>query len=68
MPRFRVGDQVERIREAKPDDRRVGVVTKVIPNKQGPDLFTLYEIRFDKGKTATFYEAQLRLAKAAGAS
>ena len=62
MPRFKVGDQVERIRELT-SDHHVGVVTQVIPNKQGPDLFTLYEIRFDKGKVATFYETQLRLVK-----
>jgi hypothetical protein len=62
--KFKVGDYVERIGSLVPDYMRSGVVTRVIPNKDGLDLFTEYEVNFDNRVIATFYETQLRLVKA----
>jgi hypothetical protein len=61
--KFKVGDHVERIGSLVPQYMRSGVVTRVIPNKDGLDLFTEYEVNFDNTVIATFYQTQLRLAK-----
>jgi hypothetical protein len=60
--KFKVGDHVERIGSLVPQYMRSGVVTRVIPNKDGLDLFTEYEVNFDNELIATFYQTQLRLA------
>jgi len=62
MPKFNVGDRVERIGSLVPEYMRSGVVTRVIPNPQGQDLFNEYEVNFDNQLIAIFYETQLRLA------
>jgi hypothetical protein len=61
MPRFQVGDRVERIGPLVPGYMRSGVVTRVIPNPNGVDQFTEYEVDFGNQLIATFYETQLRL-------
>jgi len=43
MPKFAIGDHVERIGSLVPEYMRNGIVTKVIKNKQGMDWFTEYE-------------------------
>jgi hypothetical protein len=62
MPRFKVGDHVERIGSLVPEWMRSGVVPRVIPNNQGLDLFNEYEVNFGNQVIAIFYETQLRLA------
>jgi hypothetical protein len=62
MPKFKVGDHVERIGSLVPEYMRSGVVTRVILNVQGQDLFNEYEVNFGGQLTAIFYETQLRLA------
>ena len=64
MPRFKVGDRVERIGTLIPPYLKKGTVTKVMPNKDGLDRFTEYEVNFGNQIVATFYETQLRLAEA----
>jgi hypothetical protein len=61
MPKFKVGDRVERIGSLVPEYMRSGVVVRVIPNEQGQDWFTEYEVDFDNQIVAIFYETQLRL-------
>jgi hypothetical protein len=61
MPKFAVGDYVERIGSLVPEYMRSGVITRVIPNDQGLDLFNEYEVNFGNQVIAIFYEAQLRL-------
>ena len=62
MPKFKVGDRVERIGSLVPQYMRIGVIIRVIPDKSGQDLFNQYDVSF--GDTiATFYETQLRLVK-----
>ena len=62
MPKFKVGDRVERIGSLVPEYMRSGIITRVIPNNQGKDLFNEYEVNFDNRLIAIFYETQLRLA------
>jgi hypothetical protein len=40
-----------------------GTVVKVIPNMDGQDHFTQYEVDFGKGVIETFYETQLQPVK-----
>jgi hypothetical protein len=61
MPKFKVGDHVERIGPLVPVYMSRGIITLVIPNKDGLDLFTEYEANFDDQLIANFYETQLRL-------
>ena len=63
MPKFKVADRVERIGSLVPDYMRNGIVTRVIPNNEGQDLFNEYEVNFGNQLIATFYETQLRLAR-----
>ena len=62
VPKFKVGERVERIGSLVPEYMRSGVVTRVIPNPQGQDLFNEYEVDFGNQLIAIFYETQLRLA------
>jgi hypothetical protein len=61
-PKFKVGDQVERISSIVPESR-IAVVKRVIPNKDGYDIFTEYEIEFTDRQVAIFYETQLHPVK-----
>jgi len=63
MPKFKIGDHVERIGVLVPEYMRHGVVTRVIPNTEtnGLDWLTEYEVNFDNQQIATFYETQVRL-------
>jgi len=61
MPKFAVGDYVERIGSLVPEYMRSGVITRVSPNDQGLDLFNEYEVNFGNQVIAIFYETQLRL-------
>jgi hypothetical protein len=63
MPRFKVGDHVERVGGLVPPYMRDGTILRVIPNKDGLDWFTEYEVNFDNQTIAIFYETQLRLVK-----
>ena len=46
MPKFAVGDHVERIGVLVPEYMRFGVVTRVIANNVGQDVFYEYEVDF----------------------
>jgi hypothetical protein len=61
MPKFKVGDRVERIGSLVPEWMQNGVILRVIPNDQGLDLFNEYEVNFGNQVIAIFYESQLRL-------
>jgi hypothetical protein len=65
MPKFKVGDQVERIGTLFPEYMRSGVITRAIPNSQGQDLFNEYEVNFSNQVVAILYESQLQLANKA---
>src|SRR5215831_20825975 len=60
MPSFKIGDRVERISVLAPTWMKVGIVTRVIPNKHGIDWATQYEVVFGEMKE-TFYQTELRL-------
>jgi hypothetical protein len=62
MPKFAVGDHVERIGSLVPEWMKNGVIIRVIPNDQGLDLFNEYEVNFGNQVIAIFYETQLQLA------
>jgi hypothetical protein len=62
MPKFKVGDQVERVGSLVPEYMKSGVITRVIPNDQGQDLFNEYEVNFGNQVVAILYESQLQLA------
>ena len=63
MPKFKVGDQVERVGTLVPSYMKNGVVVRVIPDAGGQGWFTEYEVNFGNKLIATFYETQLRLFK-----
>ena len=63
MPKFKVGDRVERIGSLVPQYMKSGTVIRVIPNESAQDWFTEYEVNFGNQIIATFYETQLRMAK-----
>jgi len=65
MPKFKVGDHVERVGSLVPEYMKSGVITRVIPNDQGQDLFNEYEVNFGNQVIAILYERQLRLAPTA---
>lgn len=60
MPKFKVGERVERIGSLVPEYMRSGVITR-IPNPQDQELFTEYEVNYGNRVIAIFYETQLRL-------
>ena len=68
MPKFNVGDHVERVGPLIPIYMQRGVITRVIPDKAGVDWLTEYEVNFDNQLIANFYESQLRLVKTAADS
>ena len=63
MPKFKVGDRVERIGTLVSPYMKSGVITRVIPTINGPDWVTEYEVDFGNQVIATLYETQLGLAK-----
>ena len=60
MPKFKVGDKVIRIGSLVPSYMSHGEILKVIPNKDGLEWATEYEVRFGVELRAKFYESQLR--------
>ena len=60
MPKFKVGDRVERIGTLVSPYMKSGVITRVIPTINGPDWVTEYEVDFGNQVIATLYETQLR--------
>jgi hypothetical protein len=65
MTSFKVGDRVERIGVLVPIWIKVGIVTKVIPNKHGIDWATQYQVDFGEMKE-TLYQTELCLVMSAG--
>jgi hypothetical protein len=63
MPKFKIGDEVERSGSLVLPYMTRGIVIHVIPNKPGLDQFTEYEVDFGNHVTAIVYETQLRPAK-----
>jgi hypothetical protein len=66
MPRFKVGDRVERIGTLIPPYMKKGTIIMVIPSKSGLEWFTEYEVNFGNRIIAVFYETQLQLVSPAG--
>ena len=60
MPKFKVGDRVERIDPLVPPYMHIGVITRVIQVTNGPDWGTEYDVDFGNQVIATLYETQLR--------
>jgi len=60
VPKFKVGDRVERIGALAPDYMRDGIVTAVLSVLGENEFTTQYEVEFGFIKT-TLYENQLRL-------
>jgi hypothetical protein len=56
MPKFAVGDHVERIGSFVPAYMRRGVIIRDIPSDQGLGLFNEYEVNFGNQVIAIFYE------------
>jgi len=63
MPKFAVGDHVERVGVLVPEYMRYGTIIRVIPNNVGDDVFYEYEVDFGNRMLGAFYEPQLRLVK-----
>jgi hypothetical protein len=63
MPRFKVGDYVERVGVFTPTYMKFGRVVRVIPHAGQADYFTEYEVGFDLGLTGIFRQTELRLAE-----
>jgi hypothetical protein len=61
MPKFKLGDRVERIGPLVPPYMKSGVITRVVPAINGPDWVTEYDVDFGNQVVATLYETQLRL-------
>ena len=67
MPRFKVGDYVERIGPLVPENMRFGRIVRVIGPPTGlPDKLTWYEIAFHLGLMGTCGQTELRLAEDPG--
>jgi hypothetical protein len=62
MPRFAVGDFVERVSALAPSYMKFGKVLRVITHAGLPDYMTEYEVGFDDGMTGMFRQTELRLA------
>jgi hypothetical protein len=62
MPKFNVGDRVERIGLLVPIYMKNGEIIRVIPNERGFAEFTEYEVNFGNKVIGAFYEIQLKLA------
>jgi len=65
MTSFKVGDRVERIGVLVPIWIKVGIVTKVIPNKHGIDWATQYQVDFGEMKE-TLFQTELCLVMSSG--
>ena len=62
MPRFKVGDYVQRVGVFTPTYMKFGRVVRVMPHAGQPDYFTEYEIGFELGLTGIFRQTELCLA------
>jgi hypothetical protein len=62
MPKFKIGDHVERVGGIIPEYMREGIIIRVIPDEHRHDLFNAYEVDFGHQVIAILYESQLRLA------
>jgi hypothetical protein len=60
MPKFKVGDRVERIGSLVPIYMKNGEIIRVIPNEDGFAEFTQYEVNFGNKMIGAFYEIQLK--------
>jgi hypothetical protein len=60
MPLFKIGDYVERVDSLVPPYMKFGCIVGVIPNPNGPEHLTEYEVEFTSMR-ATLYQIQLRL-------
>jgi len=58
MPKFAVGDRVERIGPLVPNYQRSGVITSIMPGQD--DSFTEYEVDFGY-RIVLIYQKELRL-------
>ena len=67
MSRFKVGEYVERVSTFAPESPKRGVALRVLPNKEGVEWFTEYEVQFAEHLVGKFYQTQLRPAKAESA-
>jgi hypothetical protein len=56
MPKFKVGDHVERTRLHEPPYMPVGVITRVIPDPTGRSWLNQYEVDFGHKLRGVFYE------------
>jgi hypothetical protein len=65
MPKFNVGDRVERVGSLIPQYMQIGIITRIILNEDGVEMFTEYEVNFGNHLIALFYETQLRLVNVA---
>jgi len=63
MPKFKVGDRVEREGLLVPSYMRWGTITLIIPNDGDLDWLTEYKVDFGDHMVETYYETQLRLAE-----
>jgi hypothetical protein len=62
-PKFKVGDDVERINSLiPPPDVQEGKITLIIPDRHGIEHLTEYVVDFGNGWVGVFYQTQLRLA------
>ena len=64
MPKFKIGDRVERMGTVLPTYMRDGIVKAVFPDDDLPEHLTEYDVDF-KFVVARFYESQLKLVGAA---
>jgi hypothetical protein len=60
MPKFKVGDRVQRVGNLVPIYMREGRIIRVIPHPELPEGLDEYEVQF-QFDTATFYQPQLKL-------
>jgi hypothetical protein len=68
MPKFKLGDRVERTRLHEPPYMPIGVIIRVIPDPTGRNWPNQYEVDFGHKLTGIFYENHLRLVKRAADS
>jgi hypothetical protein len=59
MARFKTGDRVRREPSPSADYIRIGIITAVIPNQHGLEIFDEYEVDFAANGTLIAYDNQL---------
>jgi hypothetical protein len=60
MPRFKVGDHVERVGPLAPPYMKTGRIRQVFSPAHLPDSLTVYEVEFTSN-VVTLYQSELRL-------